>query len=231
MSKKFDHIREKAVVLRKSGKSLGDICNMLNRSKTTVYYWIKDVEIENINAFLNTKKQKVALAQKKASLAIRKKFRLLHEESRKEAEKLWNESLKNDFSFQQFIMLYWCEGYKKTKNSVSLANSDISLLKLGKKWIEKLTKRPLSKIEYLIQLHEDQDEKKLFDFWTQELNIDKIKISRKTNSGKMKGRNWNSEYGVLTIRIGDSYLKTKIDFWIEKLRENLTSPTNLKMKG
>ena len=42
---KHDAARQMALEMRNDGKSLGDICNKLKLSKTTVYYWIKDIKI------------------------------------------------------------------------------------------------------------------------------------------------------------------------------------------
>lgn len=218
--KKFEHLREKALCLRKDGKSLNDICEMLNRSKTTVYYWIKDVEIINKNAFLNTRKQKINKAQKNAALSTRRKFKLLHDVAREEAIKFWEEN-KEKQDFILFVMLYWCEGYKRTKHTCSVVNSDHRLMKLALKWLSSLSKK---KVNYEVRLHEDQNEQGVVNFWKNELNItEEIKTLKKSNSGKMKGRNWNSKNGLLEISVYDAYLKTKIDTWIDFQRELIDS--------
>jgi hypothetical protein len=211
---KLKHLREKAVLLRKKGKTLTQICKMLNRSKTTVYYWIKDVEIENKTAFLRTKKVNVGKAQKKASLATRRKFQKIHKEYREKAIQLWDGGLNKDSEFKQFIMYYWCEGTKKGKHAVSICNSNLYLMKFAKKWFERININD-KKFDCGIQMHGDQDEEKLVSFWEKEIGVKGIRIIRKSNSGKMIGRNWNSMLGVFTIRFSDAYVKTMIDTWIE----------------
>lgn len=221
------HVRKKAEELRRRGYTLSEICTMLCKGKSTVYYWVKDIEVENKNAFIKKCRDKMRSSQVSASFATRRKFKKLHEDSRLLAEKMWNEGLKDNIDFLQFVMLYWCEGYRKTKHSVQIANSDECLLMLGNRWIKKLTSRPISKIEYNIQYHVDQNVIDLCNYWKNRLSCNEIKVIRKSNSGTLSGRKWRSKYGVLSIRVSDTYLKTKIDFWIDKLKEELTTGCGL----
>jgi len=207
---KLNHVREKAIKLRNKGMSLNDIYSQLSMPKTTVYYWIKDINI--------SVRRKHSLA---GSMATKRKYAKLHDISRKNAEKMWDEYLQYDEDFKLFLMLYWCEGYKKTKQVVSVSNSDVSLLKLADTWIRGLTNRENYKIEGMIQYHEDQSPEELLFYWQKNLGFEKFRLLKKNNSGKLKGRNWRSEYGVCQIRLSDAYLKTKIDYWIERLRESL----------
>lgn len=59
--------------------------------------------------------------------------------------------------------------------------------------------------------------RKVVNYWKALLNIPEIETMRKSNSGKMSRRNWNSKYGVLTIRFFDTYLKTMINTWLNLL--------------
>ena len=121
--KNTEYIREKAVKLRENGYSLPDICERLNRPKTTVYYWIKDVEIKKMNMFLRRKKQNVSLACQRAGRSSRKRFKALHDKSRLEAEQAWNDGLKNNELFKMFIMAYCCEGTRRGKHSVGISRN------------------------------------------------------------------------------------------------------------
>jgi hypothetical protein len=92
-------------------------------------------------------------------------------------------------------------------------------MKLAQKWILQLTTN--SHVTYHIQIHEDQDISKLRAHWGGALNIDgdQIKISRKSNSGKLSGRNWRSEFGVLSMRVHDTYFRSKLQAWMDYLQE------------
>lgn len=217
---KFKHLREKAVKLRENGESLNQICKMLNRPKGTVLYWIKDVEIKKTNIFLHNALERNKLSCIKAGQTVRKKFLKIHRKAKEQAKQEWHEGLKDNEEFKLFLMLYWCEGHKKAKHTLGIANSDSSLIFLGKKWFNKINYHN-KKLLYTIQLHIDQDEEEVLNYWKDLLNISEIKVTRKSNSGKMSGRRWNSKYGVLTVLIHDAYLKTKLDYWISQLENSL----------
>ncbi len=211
--KKLEHVRDKAVHFRKNGFSLPDICERLNQPKTTVYYWIKNVVMEKPNAFLERTKSK----SKKAAQAVRKKFRKIHREARKQAVVEWV-VLKKEPGFCLFLMMYLCEGHRKTRHRVSVANSDDTLMRLSVYWMRRINYRK-KLLHCTVQIHIDQDEDKIINFWNLVLHPDTIKISRKSNSGKLSGRNWCSKNGVATIMIRDAYLKTKLDFWMDQLKK------------
>jgi hypothetical protein len=117
-------------------------------------------------------------------------------------------------------MYYSCEGYRRSTWTLGLCNSDPSLIKYCTVWFKILNVRN-KKIEYKIQLHVDQNEKDVKDYWKKFLGISKIQTIRKSNTGKMSGRNWNSKYGVLSILFHDSYMKTMLDTWIDLFKKEL----------
>ena len=221
---KFKHLREKAVSLRENGYSLPDICRMVNKSKTTVYYWIKDVEMKRVNVFLKRNKEKIKLSTLKAGLAQRRKFKKIHNEHKEQAIKLWENYLVNDNDFKKFIMAYACEGDRKSKHQVGICNSNFILMDYFHKWF-KVINFHNKKFDYFVQLHLDQDSEEIISYWKQILGVSEIKTLMKSNSGRMKGRNWNCKYGVLTIRFCDAYLKSMISTWMKLLYNELEEET------
>lgn len=218
----LQHLRIKAIEFRKKGYSLNEICKRLNKRKSTVYYWIKNVEIERKNAFLKKCQINMRKSAIEASKYNRIKYKKIHEEYRLKAINLWENNLKFNNNFKLFLMLYSCEGDRKSKYYIRLSNSDTTLLIFCHNWFKKLNIN--NKIfEYNIQLHVDQNEKEIIAFWKSTLSINEIKVRRKSNTGKMFKRNWNSKYGVLSISFCDSYLKTMIDTWISLLKEKLNN--------
>jgi hypothetical protein len=45
-----------------------------------------------------------------------------------------------------------------------------------------------------------------------------IKFQRKSNSGQLAGRIWRSKYGVLQVRVSDTYLRARLDAWMDRVR-------------
>jgi len=86
-------------------------------------------------------------------------------------------------------------------------------------WLHALTGKPLHRC---IQFHADQDLDEHRNYWGVLLGIDGhlIRFLRKSNSGQLKGRRWRSAHGVLSIRGLDTYLRARIQAWIDLVRED-----------
>lgn len=206
--KKYEHLRAKALDFRKRGLSLEEICDRLNLSKTTVYYWIKGIPLQ--------RPRRVCCIA--AGIAVKEKYKKLRDAAYNEGVAEADALFKN-ILFRDFIIAYMCEGYKKCRNAVCIANSDPEIVKLGYYWINKLSKR---KVDFWLQYHCDQNLDELKDFWAKELGVnrDGINFQRKSNSGKLAGRNWGSKFGVLSVRTSDTYFRSKIDAWIEYIKNS-----------
>lgn len=214
--KKYDHLREKAVLLRNNGISLTKICKMLNKSKGTVYEWIKNIEVKIHPDYTEMRER--------ASIAMRKKYKTLRDAAYSEGQCIYQQR-KNDVSFRDFILIYLTEGFRKTQNSVQVANSNSNIIKVSQHIIKQFTTK---KIDYCVQYHIDQNIDVLRKFWSDELKINssEIKFILKSNSGKMKGRNWNCVNGVMTIRTHDTYFRAKIQAWMDLVESEWQSLDN-----
>ena len=113
--------------------------------------------------------------------------------------------------------MYIGEGYKRSRNTVSICNSDPVVITMSDRWIRRLTTRP---VEYGISYHADQDVELLRAFWADQLGIDRaeIQLHRKSNSSQLKGRVWRCRHGVLTVKTNDTYFRTRLEAWINTLK-------------
>lgn len=193
---------------RVSGMSLTDICERLKLSKSTVYYWIRDLP-----KIGRTEKQ--SEAQKQGTRALIRKCAKERQRRYCVAQEMIRD-LSCERGFREFVILYLTEGYRRSRNTVAVANSNVSLVRLALRWLERFTSRP---VFFDLQYHADQNESGLRDFWGRELRIDpgKIRLQRKSNSGRMVHRNWRSEHGVLTVRTHDTGLRSMIQAWMDWL--------------
>ena len=213
---KYNHLRKKARELRRKDFSLGEIVDRLSLPKTTIYYWIKDIPLSPTKRGDNLSK-----ALKAARKACKKKYRLLREEAYQEGLNLAPELFK-DSNFRDFMVAYLCEGYKRDRNRVSMGNSDGTIVKLAYGYFNKFSNRTL---RFYLQCHEDNDEDELKCYWANLLDIDPniIKIIRKSNSGNLSGRQWRCKFGVLQVDTSDTYFRSKIEAWIDYLKNEWKS--------
>jgi hypothetical protein len=127
-------------------------------------------------------------------------------------------------TFTDFVCLYIAEGYKRSRNTVQLGNSDPAVIRVADHWMREFSRRPIG---YSVQHHADQRFEDLAAFWSAQLGIPGglIQFQRKSNSGQLKYRTWRSKHGVLTVRTNDTLFRARLQGWIDRVRGSwLDSP-------
>lgn len=224
--------KEKAISLRKKGNSYLQISKELNVSKSTLSYWLKDVEIsraarEAINnrayrksreALIKRNKQQTVLAAQRA-----KKIR---EEARNEVRGL----MQNNPLFLSGISLYWAEGYKKGAEgskwkSVDFANSDPMMISVIMKFFRKDCKITEEKFRAQLIAHNNVNINDAVEYWASITGIRKEKFVKTSLPVKRVSKNsrkrQNLTYGTLHIRINDVGFFYRIIGWIDGLKDVL----------
>ena len=205
------YLRERARELRTTKQlSLDEIAERLALNKSTVWYWIKDLPLGRAPRW--------SIGQRKGTLAMQEKWRQKREAAYAKGAAEYDE-LAQLPTFRDFVALYIAEGYKRNRNTVSIANSDERIVAMAASWLSILTDRRLT---YSIQYHADQDLDELRSFWGEALGIDGacIVLQRKSNSNRLTGRTWRSRYGVLSICVKDTYLRARLQAWIDRIRQD-----------
>ena len=125
-----------------------------------------------------------------------------------------------------FICMYIGEGYKRSRNSVSVGNSDPRVVVLATRWLRTLSRNTL---RFSVQYHADQDRRKLAEFWASTLDIETgaVRMRPKRNSGRLGGRVWRCKYGVLAVTTNDTLLRAQLQAWMDCVQEQwVDSPSN-----
>lgn len=205
------HIREKAILLRTEQRmSLDEIAECLALPKTTIHYWVKDIPLQ--------RERDRTTAQLAGAAAVKAKYTAKRDAAYQQGLMEFTMLLQEP-TFRDFVVLYMAEGSKTSKNQVSLVNSDLAIVKLANRWIKRLTHKP-HMVDYQLQIHMDHDEAELKQYWAEQLQINPARIHtmRKSNSNQLKGRKFRSVYGLLTVRIGDTYLRSRLQAWIDTIK-------------
>lgn len=207
-----EYIRDKAIRLRVEKKlTIDQIAERLAVSRTTVFYWVGGIQIPRKpgTGFPTS-------GQKKGTAAMQAKYRRIRETAYSEGEAEFD-LLNREPGFRDFVCMYIGEGYKRSRNDVSLCNSDPSVVKLAHDWIGRFARNP---IRYSIQYHADQDLDAISRFWGELLDIppDTIRFQRKSNSGRLTGRNWRSRHGVLDVSTCDTRFRARLQAWMDRVQ-------------
>lgn len=207
------YLREKARALRAERKlTIDEIAERLALSRSTVYGWVRDLPIPGSGPGTGFS----TAAQRKGTRAMQRKFRLLREAAYREGCEGY-QVLSKDPTFRDFVCLYIGEGYKRSRHTVSICNSDPSVMELSDRWMRRLSARP---IDYVVTYHPDQSPEQLSAFWGERLAVEpsSIRTTPKSNSGRLSGRVWRCRHGVMAISSHDTYFRARLGAWIEMVK-------------
>jgi hypothetical protein len=206
-------LRDKARKLRRDRRlTIDELADCLALPRTTIYYWVRDLPIPR-----KPRAEWPESARLAGSRAMQMKYRRLRDAAYDEGRASFAELASNP-TFRDFVNLYMAEGYKRDRNVVSLTNSDPAMIKIVFLWIQRLSR---SKITVRIAYHADQDIDKLRAFWAWQVGVEAatIGVMRKSNSNQLAGRKWRSKYGLCVVTSNDTYLRERLEAWMDCLRE------------
>ncbi len=156
-----------AIKLRLEGKSYSEIKEALKISKGTLSAWLQEYPLSShrikelrdnnpkrIENFRNTMLKKREARFDKSYEKILKKITPI---------------AKRDLFISGFF-LYWAEGTKTTKATVSLSNTDPAMLKFFIQWLALLGVEK-QRLKIHLHLYSDMNIKKTVNFWSEQLKI------------------------------------------------------------
>lgn len=195
--------------MRSLGKSYSQIKRDLYLSKSTLSRWLKNLPLskEQINNLRGNSQQRIEKFRNTMRKKREEKLKRYYLDQKDRLLPLTEKEL-----FLSGLFLYWGEGNKATRSTVSINNTDPDVLKFTLYWYTKILKIQKKQIKVFVHLYNDMDITKELKFWSSTLNIslrnfDKpyIKKSKKNNLDQ-KGFG----HGTCGLRISDTVVKDNI---------------------
>jgi hypothetical protein len=222
--------KERAILLRKQGKTYGEIIDIIKAPKSTVCSWLKNVEIPLVlkKEILERSREKwrrniVAYNDVYAKIRSQKAAEIRERYAKNAAEEIKNLSRKDVKLIG--IALYWAEGTKKNRNQLRFANSDPKAIKTIMKFFRIICKVPDEKIRARIHIYPGINYKKALNFWSKTANLPETNFhSPQTQISKAsQGRRPRNTlpYGTLHLTTGNTELASKVRGWIEGIAEKI----------
>lgn len=214
--KKQSIVFEKAKKLRKEGRSLKEISDALNVSRSTVSLWMRNIQISPLA------QQRILTRQKKGREAGVTKLRESREENLARIESLVDQLIPSlNFSKEQCkglcALLYGCEGSKREGGRIVFINSDPDLIRFFLLMFRKSFTLDESKFRALVHVHTYHNERKQVRFWSEITEIPKNQFTRsyrKINGGK----NTRADYqGCVSIRYSDTNIQKELIILYKKI--------------
>src|SRR3990167_6594423 len=210
---KTDNVKkEKAIALRKCGKSYPEIEKFLDVRRSTLNGWLHNIELSDIQK-KRLHSNRMAGLKKAREIAsdIHKKGRLLRIKKIKKEVNLFSSEVKLNKKLGEliFAVFYLAEGGKK-ENALVIANSNPDILKAFLNLLRFVYHIDESKIRCCLHLRNDQIEHDLSSFWSKTLRVT-IKQFHKTQFDKRTTKPTYEKYkGVCVITYFDMSLQRRI---------------------
>lgn len=217
--------KEKAINLRKEGKTYSEILKEIPVAKSTLSEWFRDVSL--------SKKQNQKLTLKKLE-AARRGGRAKRAQRIERTQEIYAKALtdvKNITKRELWLIgvaLYWAEGSKEKEyrpgSGIQFNNSDPKMIQVFLKWLIVACEITKENIYFQIYIHENSRNNlnKVRSFWskTTGFSIDCFqKIYFKKHQIKTNRKNIEDLYfGLIRVKVkSSSSLQRKISGWTEAI--------------
>ena len=168
-------LKLRAIEFRKKKKSYREIAELLHISKSTVSYWLRDIDWSRDIQEQLTERVRLLSQKRLVRLnALKKvKWQKLYQQAEAEAACEFKQ-LKENRIFITGLSLYWGEGDKNFKNGqVRVSNVDVKLLTAFRVFLEQICHVPKEKIKAYVLLYPDLDEETCLNFWSEHIGVQK----------------------------------------------------------
>ncbi len=178
-------LKRKVIELRKEGKSYSEIKEAVKVSKSSLSHWLRNFPLSNDQLRRIKGKKAHAIEIFRETMKFKREKRLM--DYYKEQAKIWLPLTKRELYFAG-LFLYWGEGNKASRNTISISNTDPNMLKFSLLWMVESLKIPKSSIKVSLQLYRDMNINDSITYWSNTLNIPRtqfnkpyVKASSRTN--------------------------------------------------
>lgn len=216
MQSKWFNLKDKAISLRKGGKSIPSIENKLGIPRSTLSGWFQGIELTV------AQKKRLHNNWKLGLVAARKNAVKWHNAQKAGRIKVAEEeatSVLNDLNLSNtnilelaLSLLYLGEGSKKN-HSTLIGNSDPLILKFFLVILVKLYKVPIENIRASLHLRADQNPVQLKAYWSKQLDLPIENFRTISFDKRTEGRPTYPDYkGVCVIQCGRIDIQRKLVF-------------------
>jgi hypothetical protein len=218
--------RQKAIDLRKQGKTYGQIKQELGIAKSTLSDWLSEYSLseEQLNLLKLNKEQSRQVASEKNRVTKRKKHDKRLDIAYQKEKKRWKSLTKREIELAG-IFLYWGEGAKLMNGAVFLNNTDPQVLKFTLYWMTYTLGVSKEKIEVFLHLYNDMDIKKEMEYWSKELKMPLAQFAKPyiKESLRVNLTQKGFGHGTCGLRVCDVLLKEKIMMAIKAIADDYSS--------
>lgn len=202
--------KERAVALRRQGKTYGEILEEVSVAKSTLSLWLRDVGLSKRQEQKISQKRQAAQKRGALSQKAEKQRRLMEADSW--ATQYVSSALKDPLMLAG-VMLYWAEGSKEYSwsktTTLEFINSDAKMVQLYVVWLRQSLNIPMSEIVFTVVIQETykKDVERFLLYWSRVVNVspDSFRVFyKKGNTRTIRKNIGRSYYGCLRVCVKKS---------------------------
>jgi hypothetical protein len=165
--------RRIVIKLRKEGRTYSEIRRLVKVSKSSLSLWLRSYPLSKKQLLRVKRIKHRAIERFRETMRIKRKSRL---------DNYYKEMKNNLLPFTKkglFIaglLLYWGEGNKASRNTISINNTDPSVLKFTRYWYTVALGIPAKKLKVYLHLYRDMKIIDEINYWSKQLFIPKIQF-------------------------------------------------------
>lgn len=212
--------KEKAISLRKEGKSYAEISAVLGIPKATLSKWFsKESWSKGVRQSL-IRDGKLAVASRIQSLnrvrdqRLSESYEMAKKEAKEELPKLMYDPL-----FVAGLVLYWSGGDRTSKHQVRFSSADMDKIKTFIFFLEKTCGAGRGRLRASLMTYPGQDEPSNRRFWAFALGPGLKFTKSSVVPGSYDAR--KLQYGICVVTVSSAYLKVKMLEWLTLLPKRL----------
>ena len=229
-------LHQKALALRKLGKSYGQIKNELGVGKSTLSGWLREHPLSDEQVrFLRDGEVRIEKYRQTMRLKRERKLHGYYKEAKGAVLPLSKREL-----FLSGLFLYWGEGGKTERGTISISNTDPSVLKFTLYWMREALDIPKEKIKALLHLYDDMVIEEAVEFWSKTLNMPRSQFSKpyikKSKRSDLDEKGYG--HGTCMLRVCSTEIKDRTlmaikaiadysEDYIQKVVSSKTNPNSI----
>ena len=198
MAKRKEH--QKALELRKDGKSYNQIRKTLSVSKSTLSLWLRDLPLsrKRIRELRDWNQVRIENYRETRRKNREEKLRVIQEEEKRIILPFSSRDV-----FIAGLFLYWGEGGKTSLGEITLSNTNPAVIKAFLAWAVQVLRVDRNHIYIRLHLYSDMDPEKEMGIWSKLLNIPRSQFRKPyIKASKFTSLTYRPGFGHGTCNIG-----------------------------
>ena len=211
--------KEKAIKLRKRGRSYSQIKEILGISKGTLSAWLRDypLSVDRIKELRDHNHQRI---ENYRETRRRQREELLNDIYLRQKKEILPMSKRK--LFLAGLFMYWAEGTKDKKFTTQcVANSDPAIIKFFIFWFENILKIKKENLNFRLHLYRDMNINGEINYWKNILGVRRVQFKKPyVKSSKLSNLSYKTgfRHGTCNIIFSNAIVGRKIFMSMKALR-------------